>query len=194
MAHHRALRAAGRARGEDDVRDVGAVHGTLERGTAGQKIGFQLDDRYPRRRGVVLAEESLLHQDGLRRAAGDDVGRFVGLEPGVDRHQHPTRGQQPERRDDPLRRIGRPDRDPIALIDTQISESACGATYSLDSFGKGEAQRTVDDRLPRRRSGPPRSRPSRGWCPTVDWPVLPASGRCPHLGRFAPCIVTARPG
>ena len=101
----------------------------------------------PGGRGVVLAQESLLHQDSLRSAAGDDVARFVGLEPRVDRHQHAARGQQPERRDDPLGRVGRPDGDPIALVDSEVSECACGATYSLDKLGECQAQRTVDNRF-----------------------------------------------
>ena len=43
-------------------------------------------------RGVVLVQEALLDQDGLGPAAADDVGRFLGLEPGVDRDQHAACG------------------------------------------------------------------------------------------------------
>lgn len=98
-----------------------------------------------RRRGVILSEETLLDQYGLDPGPDDDVGGLLGLEPGVDRHQHAARGEQSERRDDPLGRIGRPHRDAIALFDAELSESTCGATYSLDDLLESQAQRTVDD-------------------------------------------------
>ena len=60
----------------------------FERGTAGEEVGLQIDDRHPWWGGVVLVEKPLLHQHGSRPAAPDDVARLVGLEPGVDRHQN----------------------------------------------------------------------------------------------------------
>src|SRR5437899_542599 len=105
MVHHRALGAAGGSRGEYDVGDVSAAHRKLERLTAGKEFGLQVDDRYSRGRGVVLTQESLLHQDGLRVAAADDVARFVRLEPRIDGHEHTARGEQPEGRNYPLGRV-----------------------------------------------------------------------------------------
>ena len=96
---------------------------------------------------VVLPEEALLDQHGLGAAAADDVGGLLGLEPGVDRNEHTARGEQPERRDDPLRGVRRPDGDPVALVDAEFGECACGAPDPVDDLGEGEAQRTVDDRL-----------------------------------------------
>ena len=110
MVHHRALRATGCARGEDDVGDIGSADRPLERGTAGEELGVQVYDRYAGGRGVILAEETLLYQDGLRCAAGDDVAGFFRFEPSVHRHQHPAGGEQPESRDNPFRRVGCPDR------------------------------------------------------------------------------------
>ncbi len=45
------------------------------------------------------------------------------------------------------RGVGRPDRDPVALVDAEVGECACGATDPLDDLGEGETQRTVDDRF-----------------------------------------------
>ncbi len=119
----------------------------LERGSAGEEVRFQVDDRYACGRGVVLTQKPLLDQNGLRPAAGDDVARLFRLESRVDRDQHATRGEQPERRDDPLRGVGRPKGDPIALVHAEVGEGACGATNPFDNLRERETQRTVDDRF-----------------------------------------------
>ena len=147
VIHHHALGPAGGTRRIDDVGDVVTGHVARERRTAGKEVGFQVHDRHAAGCGVVQAEESLLHKHRLGPTAADDVGRFLRLEPCVDRHQHAACGQQPERRDHPLRGVGRPDRDPLPLFDTELGECASGATDPLDNLGVIEAQRTVDDRL-----------------------------------------------
>src|ERR1700691_6195445 len=118
MVHHRALRATSRTRGENEVGDIGTADGPLERRTAGQEIGVQVDDRYAGGHGVVLAQKTLLDKNSPGCAAGDDVAGFLWLEPRVHRHQYTASGEQPEGRDDPLRRVGRPHSDAVALLDS----------------------------------------------------------------------------
>ena len=93
----------------------------------------------------VHTEEVLLDQHGLRPAAADDVGGFLRLEPGIDRNEYTARGEQPECRDHPLRGVRRPDGYPLALVDAEFGECACGVADPVNDLGEGETQRTGDD-------------------------------------------------
>ena len=44
-------------------------------------------------------------------------------------------------------RVGRPDRDPVTLVDAELGERARSATNPFGDFDEVRAQRTVDDRL-----------------------------------------------
>ncbi len=61
---------------------------------------------------VVTQEAGDGHQDA-GPAPQQQIGRLGTLEPGVDGNQHPARGEDPERGNDPLDAVGRPDRHPF---------------------------------------------------------------------------------
>ena len=47
---------------------------------------------------------------------------LLGVHQIIDRHHHPSRRQDGERRDDPDRRVGRPNRNPTAPTDLGVSQ------------------------------------------------------------------------
>ena len=70
-------------------------------------------------------------------AAGEDVRRLGALEAGVHRDEHAARRRHAERGDDPLERVRRPDRDPVAGLDAR-RERARGAASATIAAQRGE--------------------------------------------------------
>ena len=182
VVHHHALGPAGGARGVDDVGDV--VAGShppvaLERRSAGEEVRLQVDRRHvprarrsPGPRKPCWTSTALAPLRAMTSAASSALNRVLtgtSTPPAVIR---------PNAAMIHSRGVRRPDRDAVALVDAELGEGACG-TYEC---GRRVRRRTVatDRRRPlrRRRSGPPRSRPSRGWSAKV--------ARCGH-------VVTRRP-
>ena len=70
-------------------------------------------------RRVVGVEEPAHGEERPGAAAGEDVRGLGALEPGVHRHEHAARRRDAERGDDPLERVRRPHRDPVAALDAR---------------------------------------------------------------------------
>ncbi len=68
---------------------------------------------------AVCAEERPGHEQRACAAPADDIQRFGSGEPGVDRHQRGASSLRAERCDDPVVRVRRPDRDPVAGLNTR---------------------------------------------------------------------------
>ena len=151
VRHHDALRAPGRARREHDVaRIVGADRrdprveiGVGHRaaavdevvpadrravGLAGEQDRVlergQVDAGAREQRRVVGVEEPAHGEQRAGAAALEDVRRLGAAEPGVDRHERRAGGRDAERGDDPLERVRRPDRDPVAALDARREQRA----------------------------------------------------------------------
>ena len=86
-----------------------------------------------------------MDEDGFGCTAGDDVAGFLWLESRVHRDQYTAGGEQPEGRDDPVRRVRCPQGDAVTFLDAKVREGTCGATDPIDNIAKGVAERTVDD-------------------------------------------------
>ena len=147
VRHHDAFRVAGRARREHDVaRIVGtdrrrrARRGRPSVTALPRRDELVPGDRGGRRahrragscararrastplreqRGIVGVEEPAHGEQHPRAAAREDVRRFGAAEARVDRNQHATRRRHPERGDDPLEGVRRPDRDAVAALDAR---------------------------------------------------------------------------
>ncbi len=81
---------------------------------------------------VVGAQEAAHRHEGRRAGVADDVGRLTTLVPRVQRHQHRTGPQEPERGEHPLGAVGRPHGHPVARPDTGGHEAA-GVAVDLGS-------------------------------------------------------------
>ena len=148
VIHHHALGPAGGTGGVDDIGDVRAEQAPRFVGPAtAQEVRGDLDRRKALGHAEILSQKTILDQDGLRAAAGDDVGGLFGLEPGIHRHEYAAGGDQAEGRDQPRRRVGGPDRNPITSADPELGERAGGTSNTVRQFDITDPQRPVDDRF-----------------------------------------------
>jgi hypothetical protein len=72
-------------------------------------------------------------EDQLDRSGGQRRFELLGIRLIIDRYHHPARGQDGKRRDDPDRRVGRPNRNPAAPAEPGVLQPA------------GQAERLVGD-------------------------------------------------
>ena len=177
MVHHHALGPAGGARRVDDVGDIGSAHRSFERTSRLHEPRLQIDGGHAGRSVEILPQEALLDQHRLGTAAGDDVGGLGLLVARADRNHDAPGCEHTERCDHPIRGVGRPDRDPVALVHAKLRECACRTAHPISDLAERETQRTVDDCFTRRRIGPPRSGPSRGWSPRSGLGIAVVSHR-----------------
>ena len=207
VRHHDALRVPGRARREHDVarivgadrrdarvevarraprvpratkssqRDRGGVglareqDRVLERG--------QLDAGAREQRRVVGVEEPAHGEERPRAAAREDVRRLRAPEARVDRHEHAARGRDAERGDDPLERVRRPHRDPVAALDARRDAARAPRRRPWPrSVGEGDAPVAVDDGL--------------GVAPTRRAPSRTIAGIVGHVTSLRTCVPRRR--
>ena len=93
----------------------------LERGQARAGAGEQ--------RGVVGVEEAADREQHARVAAREDVRGLGAAEARVDRDEHTAGRRHAERGDDPLERVRRPHRHPVAV---RIPDAASARAVSVD--------------------------------------------------------------
>ena len=96
---------------------------------------------------VVGAQEPAHRDEGRRARVAHDVGRLTTLEPGVERHEHRTGPQEPERGEHPLGAVGRPHGHPVPRPDPGRNEAAGIAVDLLGQLRVGQAHVTVHQRL-----------------------------------------------
>ena len=127
MAEHRALRLAGGAAGEHDLREVVRIDfcrldGRRSPGQVRQGLDEQDGQPELARRRLRLGARD--HQ--LRPGLGHDLGPEVDRVPDVQRHRHGTKVGDREERDPPLRPVDRPQDDPVPLADAGVMDHARG--------------------------------------------------------------------
>ena len=98
-------------------------------------------------RRVVGVEEPAHREQHAGAAAREDVRRLGAPEPRVDRDEHAARGRHAERGDDPLERVRRPHRDPVAALDARREERARGVVDHRRERGEVDAPGAVDHGL-----------------------------------------------
>ena len=169
VAQHRALGHAGGAGGEQDVAQVVGP----DRGGPGRDIGpvdlaGPFEEVGPRRRAVARGapqHDDLVERGGFAGGAqqgdvvgveevGDreedagsrgaqDVGGFVALEPGVERHDHRARPVHRAGGHDPLVDVRRPDRDPVTRLDAGGDQRGGGLVDPCEEVAEAPAHLAI---------------------------------------------------
>ena len=168
---HHALRAACGAGSEHQVRRVVRLDQRLAFGLRiGACLGGQLhegrpvhvgtrqhsvarhDDGLQRCRaqsceqiGVVATQKIADAEKHARAAAVQNVGGFLALHAGVERHEHATCGMHAAGRDDPFAHVGQPDRDAVALLHAERHEGPCGLASLLEQACVADGFFAFDD-------------------------------------------------
>ena len=96
---------------------------------------------------VVGVEEVGDGEEHARACGAQDVGRFVALEAGVERHHDRAAPVRAFRGEDPLGDVVGPDRDPVAGLDAGGDQRRGRPVDLLDDLDPGEPELTVDECL-----------------------------------------------
>jgi len=91
-------------------------------------------------------EEIVDGQQRPRTRLVEDIGCFIALEPGVERHHHAARGLRADAGEDPFGAVWCPDRDTIALCQPCAGEGARDLLRFGPQAGEGHNARAVNDR------------------------------------------------
>ncbi len=110
---------------------------------------------------VVGVEEPAHGEEGARAAAGEDERGLRTLEARVDRDEHAPGRRDTERGDDPLERVRRPHRDPVAALDPGRDERPGGAVDQGRELGEPHPSGRRRRPRRRRRTAAPRPGPWR---------------------------------
>ena len=137
--------------------DPGDLGGVLRLGRVGTRVVQVVQEDDPLQIRKVLACEhvrEVVSQEALHREqhpclrGPQDVSSLAPLEAGVDRHEDRAGTDHPECGDDPCRRVGRPDPDPVPRFDPYADRRSRDFERPFGELGEAETEVAVDQGLP----------------------------------------------